>query len=79
MWNVIGHQWAVDLLSRSLAGGRLGQSFLLTGPAGVGKTHLALQLAAAVNCTGEAPPCGECPACRGSPRRPIPTARGCGA
>ena len=64
MWNVIGHQWAVDLLSRSLAGGRLGQSFLLTGPVGVGKTHLALQLAAAVNCTGEAPPCGACAACR---------------
>ncbi len=63
MWQTIGHEWAIDQLRQSLAGGRVAQANLLTGPAGVGKTHLAWALAAALNCERAEPPCGECHAC----------------
>lgn len=62
-WGIIGHQWAVDLLARRLAGGRMGHAYLFTGPEGVGKSTLVTRLAQAINCTGESPPCGRCRAC----------------
>ncbi|UYN92649.1 MAG: DNA polymerase III subunit [Anaerolineales bacterium] len=67
-WGMLGHEWAVNLLRRQIADGRLGHAYLFTGPLGVGRRSLALRLAQAVNCTqppapGE--PCGECRACRG--------------
>jgi len=63
-WPVIGHEWAVALLRRAVMTGRLGHAYLFTGPAGVGKGTLAQALAQAVLCTGDAPPCGRCRACR---------------
>ncbi len=63
MWQTIGHEWAIDLIERALASGHVAQANLLTGPAGIGKTHLAWALAAALNCQGEARPCGVCQAC----------------
>jgi DNA polymerase-3 subunit delta' len=62
-WGLVGHEWAVDLLARRLAAGRLGHAYLFTGMSGVGKRTLATRLAQAINCTGETPPCGECRAC----------------
>jgi len=41
----------------------MAHAYLFLGAANIGKTHLALKLAAALNCTGERPPCGECVAC----------------
>ncbi len=63
MWQTIGHEWAVELMQRSLANERSAQAVLLTGPDGVGKTHLAWRLAAALNCEGQERPCGRCRAC----------------
>ncbi len=63
-WPVIGHEWAVSQLSKSMAHGRLRHAYLITGPASVGKTTLALTLAQALNCEGAHPPCGECRPCR---------------
>jgi DNA polymerase-3 subunit delta' len=63
-WPVIGHEWAVDHLGRALRHGRMRHAYLLTGPRQIGKTTLARALAAALNCTGDNPPCGECRACR---------------
>lgn len=63
-WPVVGHRWAVELLARSLNHNRLRHAYLITGPAGVGKTTLARSLAQAVNCLDEnARPCGKCRAC----------------
>ncbi len=62
-WPVIGHEWAVTHLSRALAHGRMRHAYLITGPDQVGKTTLARAFAAALNCTGEPAPCGQCRAC----------------
>ena len=63
-WQVIGHSKAIELLDNSLKGGRLSHAYLFVGPAHVGKMTLALNLAQALNCEAQDPPCGECQACR---------------
>ncbi len=67
-WDLLGHEWAVQLLKGQIAGGRLRHAYLFTGPDGVGRRTLALRLAQALNCTN-APTlgefCGACRACRG--------------
>ncbi len=50
VWDVVGHDRAVDLLRRGIAHGRVSHAYLLSGPAGVGKRTLALELARALNC-----------------------------
>jgi len=64
MWNLVGHEWAVGLLAQSIAKGSISHAYLFTGPAHIGKTTLALEFAAALNCIGSEVPCGECLACR---------------
>jgi len=64
MWQVVGHKWAVDLLNRALASGRVAHAYLLTGPPQIGKKSLALNFAQALNCLDEERPCGQCLACR---------------
>jgi len=63
-WPIYGHHWAVDLLDRGLRAGRLPHALLLAGPAQIGKRTLATALAAALICTAEQKPCGQCRACR---------------
>ena len=62
-WQTVGHDWAVTLLRRSLAGGRVAHAYLFSGPPQIGKTRLALELAQALNCAQPDPPCGRCPSC----------------
>ncbi|MFZ5919038.1 MAG: DNA polymerase III subunit delta' [Chloroflexota bacterium] len=67
MWTIIGHEWAVALLRRSLAEDRVGHAYLITGPPQTGKTTLARTFAQALNCTHTAAderPCSVCRACR---------------
>jgi DNA polymerase-3 subunit delta' len=63
--NLLGQPVAKRILQRAWDEGRLAQSYLFYGPAGVGKETAALDLAMAVNCqnTDDAP-CGSCPQCR---------------
>ena len=63
MVRVHGHGPTVSMLEHSLNGGHLHHAYLLVGPEHVGKTTLAVQLAQAVNCIGEGPPCLMCDAC----------------
>ena len=66
MLDLIGHREAVDLLRRGLAGGRLSHAYLITGPRGVGRRTLALELAKALNCEADSAerPCHRCRPCR---------------
>jgi len=66
-WDIHGHEWAADMLSRHIENGKLRHAYLFSGPAGTGKRTLALRFAQAVNC--EQPPaagyaCGNCLTCR---------------
>lgn len=63
-WNLLGHEWAVDLLRRHVAGGRHRHAYLFTGPRGVGRRTLAMRFAQALNCTQPASPGEPCLECR---------------
>ena len=65
-WNILGHDWAVDLLQGHIVNNRIRHAYLFTGPQGVGRRTLAIRLAQALNCTQSNEPgipCGECRAC----------------
>lgn len=63
-WNIIGHEWAVELLKAHVKQGRVRQAYLFTGPAGVGRRTLALRFAQALNCTRDLEPGIPCRSCR---------------
>ncbi|MHB1316989.1 MAG: DNA polymerase III subunit [Anaerolineae bacterium] len=63
MWQTIGHSWAVEQLAASAASGHISRANLFTGHEHIGKFHLALEFAAALNCVGESRPCGTCVHC----------------
>ncbi|HNN13859.1 MAG TPA: DNA polymerase III subunit delta' [Anaerolineales bacterium] len=66
-WNLLGHEWAVDMLRQHVARGETRHAYLFSGPPGLGRRTLALRLAQALNC--ERPPapgeaCGLCRTCK---------------
>src|SRR5512138_2969654 len=66
-WNLIGNEWAVDMLKKHVVDGTTRHAYLFAGPPGVGRRTLALHFAQALNCqTPSAPgiPCGECRDCK---------------
>lgn len=63
-WKIHGQEHLTPALNRGLSQGQLAHAYLLVGPPHIGKDTLALQLAQAVNCVGEDPPCGQCTQCR---------------
>jgi DNA polymerase III subunit delta' len=64
MWLTAGHESAREALARSLSEGRTSHAYLFTGPSSIGKRRLALDFAKALNCNGDAIPCGECRSCK---------------
>ncbi len=64
-WGIVGHDWAVNFLQRSVASNSVSHAYLFTGPPNVGKMTLARALASALLCQAEGEmPCGRCRACR---------------
>ncbi|MDD4923370.1 MAG: DNA polymerase III subunit [Dehalococcoidales bacterium] len=63
MWRVIGQESVVSLLNRSLEKKTLSHAFLISGPNHIGKMTLAVDIAQAINCERDAPPCNECESC----------------
>ena len=66
-WNMLGHEWAVDMLRQHAARGQVRHAYLFCGPPGLGRRTLALRLAQALNCTqpiSAGVPCGTCRDCK---------------
>jgi DNA polymerase III subunit delta' len=64
-WGIVGHEWAVQYLRRSLLNQRDAHAYLFAGPEGIGKALLAQRLAQALVCeTGKPDPCLLCRACK---------------
>jgi DNA polymerase-3 subunit delta' len=60
-WNMLGHEWAVDMLKQHISRDTLRHAYLFCGPPGLGRRTLALRLAQALNCTqpvASGQPCG---------------------
>ncbi len=65
-WNLIGHGWAEALLKQHILHGEVRHAYLFVGAPGVGRRSLALEFAAAVNCSQPPAPgefCGQCRTC----------------
>lgn len=66
-WNILGHEWAVDMLRQHAARGEVRHAYLFCGPPGLGRRTLALRLAQALNCTEPTDagiPCENCRDCK---------------
>lgn len=66
-WDLLGHEWAANLLKQHLVHGEVRHAYIFSGPPGIGRRSLALAFAQAINCqqpaaAGEA--CGTCRVCR---------------
>ncbi len=66
-WNLVGHEWAVDMLKKHVIHGTTRHAYLFAGPPGLGRRTLALRFAQALNCQTPSEsgiPCGECRDCK---------------
>jgi len=66
-WNLIGHEWAVDMLKKHVIHGTARHAYLFAGPPGLGRRTLALRFAQALNCQTPVEagiPCGQCRDCK---------------
>ncbi len=66
-WNLIGHEWAVDMLKKHVIHGTTRHAYLFCGPPGLGRRTLALRFAQALNCqtpVSAGIPCGQCRDCK---------------
>jgi DNA polymerase-3 subunit delta' len=74
-WELLGHEWAVDLLKRHLLEDGLRHAYLFSGSPGIGRRTLALRFIQALNCPtplspGE--PCLSCKVCKQIERQQYP-------
>lgn len=63
-WDMLGHEWAVNLLKQHVAQGDHRHAYLITGSQGLGRRTLALRLAQALNCPETRSPGEPCRTCR---------------
>ncbi len=63
-WEILGHEWAVNLLQEHVRLGQQRHAYLITGPPGIGRRTLALNFAQALNCSQPPQPGGRCGICR---------------
>lgn len=66
VFSILGQNKAVTLITRAIESGRLAHAYLFAGPDGVGKTTLALEMAALLLCQNPVNEgaCHVCPSCQ---------------
>jgi len=62
-WNLIGHNWAVELLKQHVSHQTQRHAYLITGPENIGRRTLALRFAQALNCPQPLEPGEPCLSC----------------
>jgi DNA polymerase-3 subunit delta' len=65
-WEMVGQEWAVEMLQQHIRNAQVRHAYLFCGPQGVGRRTLALHFAQALNCPNPVEPgipCGTCRAC----------------
>ncbi len=64
MWSIVGHSAVLAALDRAVRDDSPAHAYVFSGPEGVGKRSVAIEFAAALNCTSDGEkPCGVCRAC----------------
>ena len=66
-WNLLGHEWAVEMLKQQLTRDSVRHAYLFTGPPGLCRRTLALRFAQSLNCpqpVAPGEPCGKCRTCQ---------------
>jgi DNA polymerase III subunit delta' len=66
-WNLVGHEWAVNMLKKHVINGTARHAYLFAGPPGLGRRTLALRFAQALNCPTpleSGVPCRQCRDCK---------------
>ena len=66
-WDLVGHEWAVEMLKKHVANGTTRHAYLFSGPPSLGRRTLALRFAQALNCQtpiSAGVPCGQCRDCK---------------
>lgn len=64
---MIGHEWAVRMLTHHITNNCVGHAYLITGPHGVGRRTLAIKFAQSLNCPQPTQPgvaCFQCQSCQ---------------
>jgi len=74
-WDLLGHEWAVEMLKQHIRRDAVCHAYLFSGPPGLGRRTLALRFAQALECpepiaSGE--PCGKCRTCQQIERMQYP-------
>ncbi|UCE97147.1 MAG: DNA polymerase III subunit delta' [Dehalococcoidia bacterium] len=64
MWQIVGQSKVVSYFKKCLETGLLAHAYLFIGPHHVGKMQLAINVAQALNCQEDKPPCSECNSCQ---------------
>ncbi|MGB8252929.1 MAG: hypothetical protein WCF08_06910, partial [Anaerolineaceae bacterium] len=66
-WDLVGHEWAANLLARHIQTGNNKHAYLFCGPDGIGRRSLALRFAQALTCQqarSSGDPCLTCTSCQ---------------
>lgn len=66
-WNLLGHDWAVDMLRHHVVRGETRHAYLFAGAPGLGRRTLAIRFAQALNCekpVAPGEPCFNCRTCK---------------